>query len=243
MKSIINQVRDLSVKTMRCNNKVEFLDSCGRDPSCLKLIQKMIDVDLNKLGIDHESDPYYFRSPLNRVTIEGNEDYRLVLFFIKKGTRMPLHDHPNMTVFFKLMFGQLNYRSYDKVENKFKYNDFSNDEYAEFIETKKKIPVNLTTQTVLKGSQMMLVTPSSQNMHEFVAEENTCFFDVCLPNYTADSLRRITYFKEVNNNIYKSKISNMTEFEYFTTPPKLPVGFDIEEIDFKGQMGLEQKYY
>ena len=51
------------------------------------------------------------------------------------------------------------------------------------------------------------------------------------------------YFKEVNNNIYKSKISNMTEFEYFTTPPKLPVGFDIEEIDFKGQMGLEQKYY
>ena len=90
---------------------------------------------------------------------------------------------------------------------------------------------------------MMLVTPSSQNMHEFIAEENTCFFDVCLPNYTADSLRRITYFKEVKENIYKSKIANMTEFEYFTTPPKMPVGFEIAELEFKGNMGLSQKFF
>jgi len=46
----------------------------------------------------------------------------------------------------------------------------------------------------------MMVRPSKNNMHEFVAEENTCFFDICLPNYTADSLRRITYFKEINLN-------------------------------------------
>ena len=50
--------------------------------------------------------PEHFKSDLNRVTIEGNEDYRLVLFFIKKGTKMPLHDHPNMAVYFKLMFGK-----------------------------------------------------------------------------------------------------------------------------------------
>ncbi len=43
----------------------------------------------------------------------------------------------------------------------------------------------------------MMVRPSINNLHEFVAEENTCFFDICLPNYTADSLRRITYFKEI----------------------------------------------
>ena len=43
------------------------------------------------------------------TTIEGNDDYRLVMFFIKKGTVMPIHDHPNMSVYFKLMFGKLNY--------------------------------------------------------------------------------------------------------------------------------------
>ena len=50
----------------------------------------------------------------------------------------------------------------------------------------------------MNGPQFMMVRPSHGNVHEFVAEENTCFFDICLPNYTADSLRRITYFKEIS---------------------------------------------
>jgi len=70
------------------------------------------------------------------VTISGNDDYRLVCFFIKKGMKMPLHDHPNMSVYFKLMFGKLRYTSYDKVEPKFRHNDFSLDEYLEILETK-----------------------------------------------------------------------------------------------------------
>ena len=66
------------------------------------------------------------------MTIDGehSEDYRLVLFFIKKGTRMPLHDHPNMSVFFRLLQGELEYRAYDKVYSKHRYNEFASDEYA-----------------------------------------------------------------------------------------------------------------
>ena len=110
---------------------------------------------------------------------------------------MPLHDHPNMCVFFRMMFGRLNYRSYDKIDEKFRYNQFSLDEYQELLESKKRIGAKLVNQTVLSGPQFMMVRPSKNNLHEFVAEENTCFFDICLPNYTADSLRRITYFKEI----------------------------------------------
>ena len=110
---------------------------------------------------------------------------------------MPLHDHPNMCVFFRMMFGRLNYRSYDKIDEKFQYNQFSLDEYQELIEQKGQIGAKLVNQTILNGPQFMMVRPSHGNVHEFVAEENTCFFDICLPNYTADSLRRITYFKEV----------------------------------------------
>lgn len=82
-----------------------------------------------KLGISGSDDPYHFEGPLNRITITGedSEDYRLVLFFIKKGTKMPLHDHPNMSVFFRLVFGQLHYTGFDKIEDKYKYNDFSDD--------------------------------------------------------------------------------------------------------------------
>ena len=73
------------------------------------------------------------------MTIEGNDDYRLVMFFIKKGTVMPLHDHPNMSVYFKLMFGKLSYTSFDKIDQKHQYNQFSNDEYTELLETKARI--------------------------------------------------------------------------------------------------------
>jgi quercetin dioxygenase-like cupin family protein len=110
------------------------------DPMSQKIMEAMNSVDISKLGIhgkNSESEKYYFQKDLNRVTIEGNEDYRLVLFFIKKGMEMPLHDHPNMSVYFKLLFGKLNYTSYDKIDDKFKYNQFSNDEYEELLETKK----------------------------------------------------------------------------------------------------------
>ena len=97
-----------------------------------------------QLGITGPDDSYHFQEKLNRITISGNEDYRLVLFFIKKGTHMPLHDHPNMSVFFRLMFGQLRYVSYDKLDEKFKYNDFSGDEYHEMLETKRVIKARKT---------------------------------------------------------------------------------------------------
>ena len=78
-------------------------------------------------------------------------------------------------------------------------------------------------------------------MHKFIAEEDSCFFDICLPNYTTDSLRRITYFNEISKQIpcneHGDECKNETDtiLEYYTTPPILPVGFDIAEIDFRGE--------
>ena len=105
----------------------------------------------------------------------------------------------------------------------------------------------------------MTVRPSKNNLHEFIAEENTCFFDICLPNYTADSLRRITYFKEAKrafscsgstldqvgfdpNTLADSTLSlsssvhNLTFLEYDVTPPKLPVNFEVAEVPYIGEM-------
>ena len=138
---------------------------------------------------------------MNRVVIEGNDDYRLVLFFIKKGTQMPLHDHPNMSVYFKLMFGKLRYHQFDKINDKFKYNSFSSDEYTELLETKKEVEAIKTKESIVTAEDFLLVRPSEGNMHTFVAEEDSCFFDICLPNYTEDSLRRITYFNEISDNL------------------------------------------
>ena len=59
---------------------------------------------------------------------------------------MPLHDHPNMCVFFRMMFGRLNFRSYDKIDEKYRYNQFSLNEYQELLESKKRIGAKLANQ-------------------------------------------------------------------------------------------------
>lgn len=73
---------------------------------------------------------------------------------------MPLHDHPNMSVFFRLVFGNLNYRSYDKMDEKFKYNDFVDDEYHEILESKKRITAKRSRQISLRTDDLLFVRPS-----------------------------------------------------------------------------------
>lgn len=113
-----------------------------------------------ELGIEGPNDPYHFQKDVNRVVIDGCDDYRLVMFFLKKGARMPLHDHPNMCVFFKLLFGKLNHRGYDKLDEKFKYNKFSLDEYQELLETKKEIQIKPVSSTEVRENQFLLLRPS-----------------------------------------------------------------------------------
>ena len=187
MKTLVNQVKQMSVRSKAAGHSVDFLDHSLQDPACQRIIQRMNQIDLRKMGVSGTSskeDKYHFEGKLNRVTIEGNDDYRLVMFFIKKGTVMPIHDHPNMSVYFKLMFGKLAMTTYDKVDSKYRYNQLSNDEYDELLETKARITAKRSSLKMLDGKNMLLVRPSCGNMHQFVAQEDSAFFDICLPNYT-----------------------------------------------------------
>ena len=255
MKSLIETVKRMSVKSKVNGNAINFLDNTHVDPGCQLIREKMNTISLDQLGVKGPDDPYHFQQRLNRITIEGSDDYRLVLFFIKKGTRMPLHDHPNMCVFFRMMFGKLNYRGYDKLDEKFRYNKFSLDEYHELLDQKKRIAAKVSMRAMLHGPQFMMVRPSTNNLHEFIAEENTCFFDICLPNYTSDSLRRITYFKEVDAAVSEvdklgidpttladstlsrsGTLEGLRFLEYDSTPPRLPVDFQVADLPYIGEM-------
>jgi hypothetical protein len=145
-----------------------------------------------------------------------------------------------MSVFFRLVFGELKYNGYDKIDDKYRYNDMAADEYTELLETKATIKAKKTRQMILKDNALMYVRPSANNMHQFVAQENSCFFDICLPNYTQSHLRKITYFKENENFIQdaampfpcddvKNNRASLTELIYDTTPPIMPVGFSVVE--------------
>ena len=105
------------------------------------------------------------------------------------------------------------------------------------LANRTKVEAKKSELKYLDKNNLLLVRPSVGNMHKFVAEEDSCFFDICLPNYTTDSLRRITYFNEISEEIggdSGSKGTKRTLLEYNTTPPVMPVGFDVAEIDYIG---------
>ena len=140
-----------------------------------------------------------------------------------------------MSVYFRMLFGQLAYRGLDKVDDKFKYNQFSCDEYAEILDNQTVVDAKIVNQTVLTGDQFLIVRPSANNMHEFVAQENTCFFDICLPNYSTNSLRKITYYKECEA-VPEMAQRGMTRLIYSTSPPVFPPGFEINDVTYKGDL-------
>ena len=142
---------------------------------------------------------------------------------------MPLHDHPNMSVFFRLVMGNLHYHAYDKVDKKFQYNEFACQEYDELIEDKKTIVAKKSKPMNIKAGDMLFVRPSTNNMHQFVAKENSCFFDIMLPNYSPEYiLRKMTYFEEVGKTRDNCTRGGLTRIQYNTTPELgLPQGFEI----------------
>ena len=131
MKSLIESVKSLALTANKETCKRTFLNGIVTDPACQCMVSRMTDVTPEQLGIEGKDDSYHFSKNLNKITIASSDDndYRVVLFFIKKGQVMPLHDHPNMSVFFRLVMGNLSYRAYDKVDDKFKYNEFASEEY------------------------------------------------------------------------------------------------------------------
>ena len=81
-------------------------------------------------------------------------------------------------------------------------------------------------------------------MHKFVAEEDSCFFDICLPNYTADSSRKITYYSELLDGIEPVGPNQCKAvLQYDSTPPVLPVGFDVADISYRGDISDKPKWF
>lgn len=75
-------------------------------------------------------------------------------------------------------------------------------------------------------------------MHQFIAKENSCFFDICLPNYSPDGAKRkVTYYKETDALFQNNLLGGRTEIEYYTTPEiRMPDNFEVNEISYRGEL-------
>ncbi|PCJ21599.1 MAG: hypothetical protein COB02_03100 [Candidatus Cloacimonadota bacterium] len=114
-----------------------------------------------------------------------SDSFNIKLLMIPKGNKMPLHNHPGMTVLLKPLWGHFLISNYDWCEE-FPFSGIA----------KQK------SNTVVNGSTLCAtVSPDQNNIHQMIALEDCAFIDVMSPPYNEE--REISYLnitKEFTHN-------------------------------------------
>nr|CAB3485806.1 unnamed protein product [Digitaria exilis] len=121
-------------------------------------------------------------------TIFQCNNFTIAVFFVPFGTVMPLHDHPDMTVFSKVLMGSARLEAYDWVPPRIMWR------HGSWMLAEKVRDHNVTKAS----GTWMLFPDGGGNLHRFVTteEEHCAFLDVLTPPYAPAEQRRCTYYQQ-----------------------------------------------
>jgi cysteamine dioxygenase len=133
--------------------------------------------------------------------LDESPNFNIGVFLVPKGNTLPLHNHPNMFVISKVIWGSVLINCFDRTAN----NDKNLEEYDVFqAEEKEKLN--------LKINDIAILTPNKNNIHELIAQEDSAIFDIILPAYDDEENRSCDYYEKLNvansdlNDIFFRKI-------------------------------------
>ena len=186
MAALTNALQALGARAkqtvMRQPNAVKALHDAVRDaaanhaaelrqqgPQIDALLTAMSAVDAAALGI-HE-----YKGACTYLGIVEHADYAIAAFVLAPHAKIPLHDHPHMTVLSRVISGSLRVTSFD-------------------VGADGKARRSSSIMTSADGPAALF--PSVNNVHEFRAgADGACVLDVIVPPYDEDSGRACHYFE------------------------------------------------
>ncbi|CAN6873111.1 unnamed protein product [Brassica oleracea] len=121
------------------------------------------------------------------LPLHEREQFSIAIFCLPPSGAIPLHNHPGMTVFSKLLFGTMHIKSYDwVVDAPFAVRD------PKMRLAKLKMDSTLTAPC----NASILYPEDGGNKHRFTAETAGAVLDVLGPPYSNPEGRHCTYFLE-----------------------------------------------
>lgn len=112
------------------------------------------------------------------------------IFVLPRGTSIPLHDHPNMTVLSKLLFGSIAVTSFDMPPG-----GATPSRRGLFAQRERTLRCGeARRRTATAPCEALRLDPHAGNIHEFVALETTAIFDVLTPPYDSFAGRSCHYY-------------------------------------------------
>ena len=188
MAALTNALQALGARAkqtvMRQPNAVKALHDAVRDavehhaseltkpgPQIDALLTAMSAVDAAALGIDDVQRP----GACTYLGIVEHADYAIAAFVLAPGAKIPLHDHPGMTVLSRVVCGSLQVTSFD-------------------VGADGKARRSSSIMTSADGPAALF--PCQDNVHEFRAgADGACVLDVIVPPYDEDAGRACHYFE------------------------------------------------
>ncbi|WOK93898.1 hypothetical protein Cni_G02599 [Canna indica] len=146
--------------------------------------------------------PYFRRSatngilPVTYLHIYECDKFSIGIFCLPASSVIPLHNHPGMTVFSKLLFGSMHIKSYDWVnmpQNSDETNDFLHFKPPGVRLAKVKTDATFTAPCTTS----VLYPEDGGNMHCFTARTSCAVLDVLGPPYSnTEEGRDCTYYND-----------------------------------------------
>ena len=181
--------------------------TCNNVNQCLDIMNKVTLKDLGLHSINLER--------INRsfcMHIIQNDMFHMSIFIIPKQCKLPLHDHPNMSVLSKVIKGNLKMRSFN-----------INKDYQTKA-GKKLFPATITNNNIKTNSDnSWCLSPSIDNIHDFEASgETVVVLDVLMPPYNDDDGRPCNFYEEL--------VDNGNQFLSVGPEPELPASVAYKGI-------------
>jgi len=136
-------------------------------------------------GIPSEEVATQWQNPVQYYEIADHEDFSVAIFLIQKGGSIPIHDHPNMNVVSRLLFGELEEKSFDWEDESDPTSQGSVEDSVEF-QSKAKQGLAIVTKSEVrdtKETECAVIQPKNGNLHEVTATATCAFLDCFVPPY------------------------------------------------------------
>ncbi|XP_036938479.1 2-aminoethanethiol (cysteamine) dioxygenase a [Acanthopagrus latus] len=137
--------------------------------------------------------------PVTYMHICETEVFSMGVFLLRAGASIPLHDHPGMNGMLKVLYGKVNVRCFDKMEDNLTVSNVLpcfEPPLAPFQMTSLRRSVLRSVIEYSETSGPCLLTPVQDNLHQIDAVEGpAAFLDILAPPYNPDDERDCHYYK------------------------------------------------
>jgi len=198
-----------------------------------ELLRRLDKVHAEDLGVQR-CDPQRLcgRAGIGYQEVYSSPEMTLCVFVLRAGAHIPLHDHPEMHVFGRLLFGRMRVLSLDPEPVPPEGWGSSSGSGALAAGAKW---ATIRTNTVFGPAPVTYcLGPCEGNLHEIHALEDCAFFDVVAPPYDNLAGRSCTYYAPAANSTGQQPEGGGYGAGKCLLVPTTPHGFFTEPLKYSG---------